>query len=108
MCRASPIGSVRSARHDFLEIAEGLDAVFVHWGGSVYAYDALKQRNVDDIDGMTYSNTYFIGIVPEMWAWNILDARMESGLRRHSKGSTLGARPIRRTELPLYLRKRVS
>ena len=53
------IGSVRSARHDFLEIAEGLDAVFVHWGGSVYAYDALKQRNVDDIDGMTYSNTYF-------------------------------------------------
>lgn len=53
------IGSVRSARHDFLEIAEGLDAIFVHWGGSVYAYDALKQRNVDDIDGMTYSSTYF-------------------------------------------------
>lgn len=53
------IGSLRSARHDFLEMAEGLDAIFVHWGGSVYAYDALKQRNVDDIDGMVYSNAYF-------------------------------------------------
>ncbi len=53
------IGSLRSARHDFLEVAEGFDAIFVHWGGSVYAYDALKQRDVDDIDGMTYSNQYF-------------------------------------------------
>lgn len=53
------IGSLRSARHDFLEVAEGFDAIFVHWGGSVYAYDALEQRNVDDIDGMTYSNKYF-------------------------------------------------
>lgn len=53
------IGSLRSARHDFLEMAEGFDAIFVHWGGSVYAYDALKQRNVDDIDGLVYSTTYF-------------------------------------------------
>lgn len=47
------IGSMRSARHDFIEIAESLDAIFVHWGGSIYAYDALKQRDVDDIDGIT-------------------------------------------------------
>lgn len=53
------IGSVRSARHDFLEMAEGFDAIFVHWGGSVYAYDALKQRNIDDIDGLVHSTTYF-------------------------------------------------
>ena len=31
------VGSLRSARHDFVEIAEGLDAIFVHWGGSKYA-----------------------------------------------------------------------
>lgn len=53
------IGSVRSARHDFLEMAEGFDAIFVHWGGSVYAYDAIKQRSVDEIDGMSYSGSYF-------------------------------------------------
>ena len=46
------VGPIRSARHDFLEMAEGFNAVFVHWGGSHYAYDALKRRNVDDIDGM--------------------------------------------------------
>lgn len=51
-------GSVRSARHDFIEIAEGFDAIFVHWGGSTFAYDALKKRNVDDIDGIS-SAKYF-------------------------------------------------
>lgn len=53
------VGSVRSARHDFLEIAEGMDALFVHWGGSDLAYNAIKARNVDDIDGITYAETYF-------------------------------------------------
>lgn len=45
------VGSIRSARHDFLEIAEGFDAIFVHWGGSPMAYDALQKRNIKDIDG---------------------------------------------------------
>lgn len=53
------IGSLRSARHDFLEMAEGLDAIFVHWGGSVYAYDALEQRKADHIDGLVHSAAYF-------------------------------------------------
>ncbi len=52
------VGPTRSARHDYVELAEGLDAVFVHFGGSVYAYDTLKKDNVDDIDGM-YDSAYF-------------------------------------------------
>lgn len=52
------IGSIRSARHDFIELAESLDAIYVHWGGSVYAYDALKERGVDDIDGRYLSTKY--------------------------------------------------
>lgn len=52
-------GSLRSARHDFVEIAEGLDALFVHWGGSKYAYDAIESRNVDHLDGRIYSGKYF-------------------------------------------------
>lgn len=55
----SKVGSMRSARHDFLEIAEGLDAVFVHWGGSKYAYAAISDRDVDDIDGRSYFGRYF-------------------------------------------------
>ncbi len=53
------VGSIRSARHDFVELAEGMDAIFVHWGGSDLAYDAISDRDVDDIDGLRYEGTYF-------------------------------------------------
>ncbi|HOU10548.1 MAG TPA: DUF3048 domain-containing protein [Clostridiales bacterium] len=53
------VGSMRSARHDFVEIAEGLDAIFFHWGGSIYAYDAMKKRNVDHVDGTADAGRYF-------------------------------------------------
>lgn len=52
------VGPTRSARHDYVELAEGFDAVYVHFGGSVYAYDTLKKDGVDDIDGM-YDSAYF-------------------------------------------------
>ncbi len=52
------VGPTRSARHDYVELAEGFDAIFVHFGGSVYAYDTLKKDGVDDIDGM-YAGSYF-------------------------------------------------
>lgn len=52
------VGSLRSARHDFIELAEGLDAIYIHWGGSIYAYDALRARNVDEIDGKYLSAKY--------------------------------------------------
>ncbi len=46
------VGPVRSARHDFVEIAEGLDAIFVHWGWSYLAEDAINDRNVNNINGL--------------------------------------------------------
>jgi uncharacterized protein with PQ loop repeat len=46
------IGSVRSARHDYIPIALGLDAVFAHWGGSHYALDKLDNGIMDNIDAM--------------------------------------------------------
>ncbi len=53
------VGPIRSARHDFIEIAQGFDAIYIHWGGSKYAYQAIRDssRNIDDIDGM--NGTYF-------------------------------------------------
>ncbi len=58
------VGPTRSARHDFVEIAAGLNAIYVHWGGSgrednTLAYGAIKKYGIDHIDGMTYSGTYF-------------------------------------------------
>ena len=35
------IGPTRSARHYFVEIAEGFDSIFVHFGGSPQGYNAL-------------------------------------------------------------------
>lgn len=54
------VGSLRSARHDFVEIAEGFDAVFVHWGRSIYAESAMKTRGTDHVDGNSSSSTYFL------------------------------------------------
>lgn len=52
------VGSVRSARHYYIQIARGYDAIFVHWGGSTYAYNELNKGVIENIDGMT-SGKYF-------------------------------------------------
>ena len=44
------IGSLRSARHDYIPIAAGLDAIYVHWGGSHFALDKLKEGVIDDMN----------------------------------------------------------
>ena len=43
-------GAVRSSRHDFLHIAKSLDTIYVHWGGSHFALDKLKEGILDNID----------------------------------------------------------
>lgn len=50
--RPQEIGSVRSARHDFIPLAMGFDAVFVHWGGSHYALAKLNAKVMDNIDAL--------------------------------------------------------
>ncbi len=46
------VGSMRSARHDFLSLAEGLDAIFVHWGRSdIQKFkDVLNSKIYDDMN----------------------------------------------------------
>jgi len=46
------IGSVRSARHDFIPLAMGLDAIYAHWGGSHFALDKLDAGIMDNIDAL--------------------------------------------------------
>jgi len=54
----SDIGAIRSARHDFIHLAKGLDAIFVHWGGSAFAYNKLNKNVLDSADCMVYSGKY--------------------------------------------------
>ena len=53
------VGPVRSARHYFIELCTGFDAIFVHWGGSTYAYDEFAKGNCAHIDGMAISSCFF-------------------------------------------------
>jgi hypothetical protein len=46
------IGSVRSARNNFIDIAMSYNAMFVHAGGSSYAYAMLKETRWNHIDGI--------------------------------------------------------
>lgn len=55
----SEIGSVRSAREDFILLAAGLKAVYVHWGGEREALKKLDSRVIDNIDAMVYETVYF-------------------------------------------------
>ncbi|MBQ2753516.1 MAG: DUF3048 domain-containing protein [Firmicutes bacterium] len=50
---AEKIGPVRSARDYFTYFALDNDAVFVHHGGSNTGYAAIKNRSIDNLDGMS-------------------------------------------------------
>lgn len=50
------IGSIRSARHDFLPFAKSFDAIYAHWGGSYLALDLLNKKVLDNLDAL--SNPY--------------------------------------------------
>ena len=49
------LGSIRSARPYYIEVAMGHDALYVHAGGSPEAYQDLKSWKVDYIDGVNGS-----------------------------------------------------
>lgn len=52
------IGSIRSARDYYIDISDAHDAIFVHSGGSTYAYSELAKRNTQNIDGI-YMNQFY-------------------------------------------------
>lgn len=54
------IGSVRSARDYYLDLAQNHDAIFIHAGGSPLAYDNIQSRRINNLDGV---NMY----VPKMF-----------------------------------------
>lgn len=62
------VGSVRSARHDYISLIRGWDAIYVHWGGSHFALNELKTGKrytgedlgkVPDIDAISSSGPFF-------------------------------------------------
>lgn len=53
------IGSIRSAREDFLTLVNSFGALYVHWGGEREALNKLNNGILDNIDAMKYEGTVF-------------------------------------------------
>ncbi|MDD2533732.1 MAG: DUF3048 domain-containing protein [Eubacteriales bacterium] len=53
------VGSIRSLRHDFIELAGAFDAIVVHFGGSTVAYDTVKNLGIEHIDSSNAGYAYW-------------------------------------------------
>ena len=51
------VGPIRSARHYFVDLAEGFDGIFVHFGYSPMAQSQIKNHGVNNINGLV--DNYF-------------------------------------------------
>lgn len=54
------VGPVRSSRHYFIPLAEGMNFPYIHFGASTYAYEYLKSNELEipHVDGI-YDGKYF-------------------------------------------------
>lgn len=57
--RPKEIGSIRSARQDFIPLAQGLGAILAHWGGEQDALALLNSKTIDNIDGLVYDGSVY-------------------------------------------------
>lgn len=53
------IGSVRSARHYYINIANEYDAIYVHYGQSKPAKEKLDNGVINNINGLTYEDGFY-------------------------------------------------
>ncbi len=53
------IGAIRSARQDFIPLADGFEAIYAHWGGEHGALAELDSHVMDNINGLQFDGTVF-------------------------------------------------
>ncbi len=52
------LGSLRSARHYYLSLAMGHNAIYCHFGGSAYALNYIKDNNINTVNFISTSASY--------------------------------------------------
>lgn len=77
------IGSVRSVRHDYLFLAEGIDAIVAHWGGSFHALNRISVGEFQTLNALSNPYSAFFrknnlpppynGFTSYEKAWNALE-----------------------------------
>ncbi len=53
------IGSVRSVRHDYLFLLEGVDGIMAHWGGSYHALNRVAAGEFQTLNALTNPHNAF-------------------------------------------------
>lgn len=53
------IGSVRSVRHDYLFLADGIDAIVAHWGGSFHALNRISAGEFQTLNALVNPDNAF-------------------------------------------------
>ncbi len=53
------IGSVRSVRHDYLFLLEGIDGIMAHWGGSYHALNRISVGEFQTLNALTNPHNAF-------------------------------------------------
>lgn len=53
------IGSVRSVRHDYLFLLEGIDGIMAHWGGSYHALNRIAAGEFQTLNALTNPHNAF-------------------------------------------------
>lgn len=77
------MGSVRSVRHDYLFVAEGVDAIVAHWGGSFHALNRISVGEFQTLNALVNPFSAFFrknnlpapynGFTSYEKAWNALE-----------------------------------
>lgn len=89
------VGSVRSARNDFISLATGLKTIYAHWGGEHGALEKLDSHIIDNVDALKYEGTTFYrkrGVHPPHNGFTDLDliSRTAEDLKYDLKNTFVG------------------
>ncbi|MDR1704567.1 MAG: DUF3048 domain-containing protein, partial [Clostridiales bacterium] len=81
---SAKLGSIRSARHYFIDIALDYDAFFVHFGGSPQAYAAIKDLGIANINGIYLDSGVRTENFGSVVFWRDAERWKKASLREHS------------------------
>ncbi len=84
--RPAEIGSIRSARLDFIPLAASGGAILAHWGGEKEALQELNAHVIDNVDALKYEGTTYwrkSGIKPPHNGFTTIPKLMEKAAELH-------------------------
>lgn len=92
------IGSIRSARHYYLDYALENDAIYVHFGYSEYAQSDISKLGVNNLNGLVYDNVYFwrdksLKVSSEHTAFSSMDL-INQGINKLGYRTTTNVKPL--------------